>query len=139
VAAVEPGRAGHGDAGGEKTVTRSVKSGERPDDAMKAEAGDEILGLTVEPLAAGIRPGDAILEVDRGARSVPVYLQRGGGTTASVMLPAPRPRSRPHPVRAGIRLTAGAPIPNVPLTSPGTEGHAREDSGVYPEGDRRGR
>ena len=66
MAAVEPGRAGHGDAGGEKTVTRSVKSGERPDDAMKAEAGDEILGLTVEPLAAGIRPGDAVLEVDRG-------------------------------------------------------------------------
>jgi S1-C subfamily serine protease len=103
---------------------------------MEAEAGDEILGLTVEPLtpetarqhrlaarsgllvtevapgsagaAAGIRPGDAILEVNRGpvgdaaafrqvvaglrpGESVPVYLQRGGGANEYVMLTAPRP------------------------------------------------
>jgi Do/DeqQ family serine protease len=96
VAAVEPGRAAPVTVMREqKTVTLSVKIGEQPpDDAMKAEAGDEILGLTVEPLtpetarqnrlaarsgllvtevapgsagaAAGIRPGDAILEVNRG-------------------------------------------------------------------------
>ncbi|MGH7412918.1 MAG: Do family serine endopeptidase [Candidatus Rokuibacteriota bacterium] len=103
-----------------------------------AEDGDEalILGLAVEPLtpetarphrltapsgllvtevapgsagaAAGIKPGDAILEVNRqpvrdeagfrqavGAlkpgESVPVYLQRGGGSNEYVMLTAPRP------------------------------------------------
>src|SRR5229473_3853124 len=96
VAAVEPGRAAPVTVMREqKTVTLSVKIGEQPpDDAMEAEAGDEILGLTVEPLtpetarqnrlearggllvtevapgsagaAAGIRPGDAILEVNRG-------------------------------------------------------------------------
>lgn len=130
VAAVEPGRAAPVTLMREqKTVTLSVKIGEQPpDDAMEAEAGDEILGLTVEPLtpetarqnrlaarsgllvtevapgsagaAAGIRPGDAILEVNRGpvgdaaalrqavaglkpGESVPVYLQRGGGPTST--------------------------------------------------------
>src|SRR6185503_14901756 len=95
VAAVEPGRAAPVTVMREKkTVTLSVKIGEQPtDDGMEAEAGDEILGLTVEPLtpemarehrlsarsgllvtevapgsagaAAGIQPGDAILEVNR--------------------------------------------------------------------------
>jgi len=138
VAAVEPGRAAPVTVMREqKTVTLSVKIGEQPtDDAMEAEAGDEILGLTVEPLtpetarqnrlaarsgllvtevapgsagaAAGIRPGDAILEVNRGpvgdaaafrqavaglkpGEPVPVYLQRGGGANEYVMLTAPRP------------------------------------------------
>lgn len=121
-----------------KTVTLSVKIGEQPpDDAMEpAEGDDEILGLTVEPLtpetarqnrlaarsgllvtevapgsageAAGIKTGDAILEVSRRpvsdaaafrqavaglkpGESVPVYLQRGGGANEYVMLTAPRP------------------------------------------------
>ena len=138
VAAVEPGRAAPVTVMREqKTVTLSVKVGEQPTDAMEpAEGGDEILGLTVEPLtpetarqnrlaarsgllvtevapgsagaAAGIRPGDAILEVNRGpvgaaaafrqavaglkpGESVPVYLQRGGGANEYVMLTAPRP------------------------------------------------
>ena len=119
-----------------KTVTLSVKIGEQPtDDAMEAaEDSDEILGLRVEPLtpetaqqnrlaarsgllvtevvpgsagaAAGIRPGDAILEVNRRpvsdaeafrqavaglkpGESVPVYLQRGGGANEYVVLTAP--------------------------------------------------
>ncbi len=131
VAAVEPGRAAPVTVMREqKTVTLSVKIGEQPtDDAMEAaEAGDEILGLTVEPLtpetarqnrlaarsgllvtevapgsagaAAGIKTGDAILEVNRRpvsdaaafrqavaglkpGESVPVYLQRGGGPTST--------------------------------------------------------
>jgi Do/DeqQ family serine protease len=139
VAAVEPGRAAPLTVMREKnTVTLSVTIGEQPtDDAMEAaEAGDEILGLTVEPLtpetarqnrlaarsgllvtevvpgsagaAAGIRPGDAILEVNRRpvgdaealrqavaglkpGESVPVYLQRGGGANEYVVLTAPRP------------------------------------------------
>jgi len=121
-----------------KTVTLRVKVGEQPtDEAMAAaESGAEILGLTVEPLtpetaqqnrlatrpgllvievapgspgaAAGIKPGDAILEVNRRpvgdaaalkqivaalkpGESVPVYLQRGGGRSEYVMLTAPRP------------------------------------------------
>jgi S1-C subfamily serine protease len=58
--------------------------------------------------AAGIRPGDAILEVNRKpvsdaealrqvvaglkpGESVPVYLQRGGGANEYVVLTAPRP------------------------------------------------
>jgi len=115
-----------------------VKVGEQPtDEAMAAaESGGEILGLTVEPLTpetaqqnrlstrsgllvtevapgspgamAGIKPGDAILEVNRRpvadaaalkhivaalkpGESVPVYLQRGGGHSEYVMLTAPRP------------------------------------------------
>jgi Do/DeqQ family serine protease len=138
VAAIEPGRAAPVTVVREKkTVTLSVKIGEQPtDDAMEAAEGDEILGLTVEPLtpetaqqnrlaarsgllvievapgsagaAAGIKPGDAILEVNRqpvsdavGFRqavaglkpgeSVPVYLQRGGGANEYVVLTAPRP------------------------------------------------
>jgi serine protease Do len=102
-----------------------------------AENGSEsVLGLTVEPLTpetarqnrltarrgllvtevepgspgaeAGIKPGDAIVEVNREpvgdvaalqqlvaglkpGESVPVYLQRGGGRGEYVMLTAPRP------------------------------------------------
>jgi Do/DeqQ family serine protease len=121
-----------------KNVTLSVKVGEQPsDEALAAAEGhDDVLGLTVEPLtpesasqnrlsarsgllvtevapgspgeAAGIKPGDAIIEVGRrpvsevaafkqivGAlkpgESVPVYLQRGGGRNEYVMLTAPRP------------------------------------------------
>jgi len=121
-----------------KTVTLSVTIGEQPtDDALEASEGaDEILGLTVEPLtpetaqqgrlaarsgllvtevapgspgaAAGIRAGDAILEVNqrpvgdaaafrqavaglKPGESVPVYLQRGGGANEYVVLIAPRP------------------------------------------------
>jgi Do/DeqQ family serine protease len=138
VAGMEPGRAAPVTVMREKkTVTLSVQIGEQPtDDAMEAEAGDEILGLTVEPLtpetarqnrlsarsgllvtevapgsagaAAGIQPGDAILEVSRRpvadavafrqviaalkpGDSVPVYLQRGGGANEYVVLTAPRP------------------------------------------------
>jgi S1-C subfamily serine protease len=57
---------------------------------------------------AGIKPGDAIVEVNRRpvadpaafrqivstlkpGESVPVYLQRGGGRNEYVMLTAPRP------------------------------------------------
>jgi Do/DeqQ family serine protease len=138
VAAVEPGRAAPVKVMREKkAVNLSVTIGEQPtDDAMEAESGDEILGLTVEPLtpetaqqgrlaarsgllvtevapgspgaAAGIRAGDAILEVNRRpvgdaaafrqavaglkpGESVPVYLQRGGGANEYVVLIAPRP------------------------------------------------
>jgi Do/DeqQ family serine protease len=139
VAAIEPGRAAPVKVIREKkVVTLSVTVGEQPtDDAMEtAEDGDEILGLTVEPLtpesaqqnrlaarsgllvtevapasagaAAGIKPGDAILEVNRRpvsdaaafrqavaglkpGESVPVYLQRGGGANEYVVLTAPRP------------------------------------------------
>jgi Do/DeqQ family serine protease len=139
VAAVEPGRPTPlAVVRDRKTVTLSVRVGEQPtDEAMAAvESGDEILGLTVEPLTpetaqqnrlpvrsgllvtevapgspgamAGIKPGDAILEVNRRpvadaaalrqiaaalkpGESVPVYLQRGGGRSEYVMLTAPRP------------------------------------------------
>jgi Do/DeqQ family serine protease len=139
VAAVEPGRPTPlGVVRDRKSVTLRVKVGEQPtDEAMAAaESGDEILGLTVEPLTpetaqqnrlstrngllvtevapgspaavAGIKPGDAILEVNRRpvgdaaalkqivaalkpGESVPVYLQRGGGRSEYVMLTAPRP------------------------------------------------
>jgi len=135
VAGVEPGRPtplvvmrDH------KSVNLNVKIGEQPSD--DADTGDDILGLSVEPLtpetarqnrlttrsgllvtdvtpgspgaAAGIKPGDAILEVNRRpvndadalkqavsalkpGESVPVYLQRGGGSNEYVMLTAPRP------------------------------------------------
>jgi Do/DeqQ family serine protease len=135
VAGVEPGRPtplvvmrDH------KGVNLDVKIGEQPGD--DADTGDDILGLSVEPLtpetarqnrlsarggllvtdvtpgspgaAAGIKPGDAILEVNRRpvndadalkqavsalkpGESVPVYLQRGGGSNEYVMLTAPRP------------------------------------------------
>jgi len=116
----------------------SVKVGEQPtDEAMAAaERGEDVLGLIVEPLTpetarqnrltaqsgllvtevapgspgaeAGIKPGDAIVEVNRRpvtdaaalkqivaglkpGESVPVYLQRGGGRNEYVMLTAPRP------------------------------------------------
>jgi Do/DeqQ family serine protease len=139
VAAVEPGRpTPMAVLRDRKTLTLTVKVGEQPtDEALAAaERGDEILGLTVEPLtpetaqqnrlsarsgllvtevapgspgaAAGIKPGDAILEVNRrpvgdaaalkqivGALkpgdSVPVYLQRGGGRGEYVVLTTPRP------------------------------------------------
>jgi Do/DeqQ family serine protease len=138
VAAVEPGRAAPVKVvRGNKAVTLSVTIGEQPtDDAMEAESGDDVLGLTVEPLtpetaqqnrlsarsgllvtdvapgsagaAAGIRAGDAILEVNRRpisdaaafrqmvaglkpGESVPVYLQRGGGSNEYVVLTVPRP------------------------------------------------
>ena len=108
------------------------------DEAMAAAEGssEDVLGLTVEPLTpetarqnhlsaragllvtevvpgspgaeAGIKPGDAIVEVNRRpvadaaafrqiaaalkpGESVPVYLQRGGGRNEYVMLTAPRP------------------------------------------------
>jgi Do/DeqQ family serine protease len=108
------------------------------DEAMIATegGGEDVLGLTVEPLTpetarqnhlsarsgllvtevapgspgaeAGIKPGDAIVEVNRRpvtdaaafrqiaaalrpGESVPVYLQRGGGRNEYVMLTAPRP------------------------------------------------
>jgi Do/DeqQ family serine protease len=108
------------------------------DEAMAAAegGGEDVLGLTVEPLTpetarqnhlsvrsgllvtevapgspgaeAGIKPGDAIVEVNRRpvadvaafkqivsalkpGESIPVYLQRGGGRNEYVMLTAPRP------------------------------------------------
>ena len=121
-----------------KNVTLSVKVGEQPSEEAlaAAEGADDILGLSVEPLtpetarqnrlsarsgllvtevapespgaAAGIKPGDAIIEVSRRpvsdpavfrqivaalkpGESVPVYLQRGGGRNEYVMLTAPKP------------------------------------------------
>jgi Do/DeqQ family serine protease len=121
-----------------KPLGLSVKLGEQPtDEALAAaESGDDVLGLVVEPLTpetarqnrlsarrgllvtevtpgspgaeAGIKPGDAIVEVNRRpvpdaaafkqiaaalkpGESVAVYLQRGGGRNEYVMLTAPRP------------------------------------------------
>ena len=121
-----------------KPLGLSVKLGEQPtDEALAAaESGEDVLGLVVEPLTpetarqnrlsarsgllvtevapgspgaeAGIKPGDAIVEVNRRpvadaaafkqiaaalkpGESVPVYLQRGGGRNEYVMLTAPRP------------------------------------------------
>jgi len=139
VAAVEPGRPSpivvirdH------QPLALSVKVGEQPtEEALAAaESGEDVLGLTVEPLTpetarqnrlsarrgllvtevapgspgaeAGIKPGDAIVEVNRRpvadaaafrqiaaalkpGESIPVYLQRGGGRNEYVMLTAPRP------------------------------------------------
>ncbi len=109
VAAIEPGRAAPVKVMREKkVVTLSVTVGEQPtDDAMDAEGGDEILGLTVEPLtpetaqqnrlsaqsgllvtevapgsagaAAGIKAGDAILEVNRRPISDDGRPPAGGG------------------------------------------------------------
>ena len=117
----------------------SVKIGEQPGDTAEPNAPpkEETLGLTVEPLTpeasrqfklttssgvvvtavapgssgeqAGIRPGDAILEVNRQPVSdvesfrriigsikpgevVPVYLQRGGGRNEYVVLSIPEPK-----------------------------------------------
>jgi serine protease Do len=117
----------------------SVKMGEQPGDTAgpSAPAKEETLGLTVEPLTpegsrqfkltthtgvvvtgvapgssgeqAGIRPGDAILEVNRQpvtdvesfrriigsikpGEVVPVYLQRGGGRNEYVVLSIPEPK-----------------------------------------------
>jgi Do/DeqQ family serine protease len=136
VAAVEPGRATPLVVIRDKVSTPlSVKIGEQPsDDAAAAAPAEETLGLTVEPLTpeamqrfkltarsgvvvtdvapgssgeqAGIRAGDAILEIDRqpvkdidGFRRimasvkpgepVPVYLQRGGGRNEYVVLSVP--------------------------------------------------
>jgi Do/DeqQ family serine protease len=139
VAAVEPGRPTPIMVMRDHTpLALSVKVGEQPtDEAMAAaERGEDVLGLTVEPLTpetaqqnhlsvrsgllvtevapgspgaeAGIKPGDAIVEVNRRpvadaaafkqivaalkpGESVPVYLQRGGGRNEYVMLTAPRP------------------------------------------------
>ena len=139
VAAIEPGRPTPLTVVRErKNVTLSVKVGEQPSDdtLVAADGGDDILGLSVEPLtpesarqnrlsarsgllvtdvapgspgaAAGIRPGDAIIEVSRRpvsdpaafkqivaalkpGESVPVYLQRGGGKNEYVVLTAPHP------------------------------------------------
>src|SRR5262245_16464545 len=121
------------------TTTLTIKIGEQPgEEAVAAVAPkEEMLGLKVEPLtseaaqrfkltakagllvtdvtsgssgeAAGIRPGDAILEVNRqpvsdvesfkrivGAAKpgdpVPVYLQRGGGRNEYVVLTVPEPK-----------------------------------------------
>src|SRR5262245_6315777 len=114
----------------------TIKLGEQPGEEKVAAvpAGEEMLGLKVEPLtpeaakrfkltakggvlvtdvapgssgeAAGIRPGDAILEVDRKpvldveafkrivsaakpGDPLPVYLQRGGGQNEYVVLTIP--------------------------------------------------
>jgi serine protease Do len=121
-----------------KPLGLSVNLGEQPADeaVAAAESGEDVLGLVVEPLTpetarqnrlsarrgllvtevapgsagaeAGIKPGDAIVEVNRRpvadaaafkqiaaalkpGESVPVYLQRGGGRNEYVMLTAPRP------------------------------------------------
>ena len=139
VAAIEPGRPTPLTVVRDRrNVTLSVTVGEQPSDetTASAEGGDDILGLSVEPLtpetaqqnrlsarngllvtevapgspgaAAGIRPGDAIIEVShrpmsdpaafrqvvgvlKPGEAVPVYLQRGGGRNEYVMLSAPRP------------------------------------------------
>ncbi len=117
----------------------TIKIGEQPGETTVAAVGpkEEMLGLKVEPLgpeaaqrfkltaksgllvtdvaagssgeAAGIRPGDAILEVNRQAvptvetfkrviaaakpgDHVPVYVQRGGGRNEYVVLTVPEPK-----------------------------------------------
>ena len=139
VAAIEPGKPTPlAVVRDRKNVSLSVKVGEQPSEEAlaAAESGEDILGLSVEPLtpetaqqnrlsarsgllvtevapdspgaAAGIKPGDAIIEVSRRpvndpvafkqivaalkpGESVPVYLQRGGGRNEYVMLTAPKP------------------------------------------------
>jgi serine protease Do len=120
-------------------TTLTIKIGEQPGEETVAAVApkEEMLGLKVEPLtpesaqrfkltakagvlvtdvaegssgdAAGIKPGDAILEVNRQAVSnvehfkriiaaakpgdpVPVYLQRGGGRNEYVVLTVPEPK-----------------------------------------------
>ena len=117
----------------------TVKIGEQPGEEVVAAAppSEETLGLTVEPLTpeatqrfklttqagvivsdvapgssgeqAGIRPGDAILEINRQpvrdvvtfkriiasvkpGEVVPVYIQRGGGRNEYVVLSVPEPK-----------------------------------------------
>jgi Do/DeqQ family serine protease len=117
----------------------TIKIGEQPGEQVAAAPAprEETLGLTVEPLTpetvarfkltaragvlvtdvapgssgeqAGIRPGDAILEVNRKpvtsveafrrliaaakpAEPMPVYLQRGGGRNEYVVLTVPEPK-----------------------------------------------
>jgi Do/DeqQ family serine protease len=136
VAAVEPGRATPLVVIRDRVSTPlSVKIGEQPSDEAKASPpAEEPLGLTVEPLTpeatqrfkltarsgvvvtdvepgssadqAGIRAGDAILEINRQpvkdvdsfrritasvkpGEVVPVYLQRGGGRNEYVVLSVP--------------------------------------------------
>ncbi len=139
VAGVEPGRATPLVVIRDKVSTPlSVKIGEQPgDEATASQPAKETLGLTVEPLTpeatqrfrltarsgvvvtdvapgssadqAGIRAGDAILEVNRQpvrdvesfrriialvkpGEAVPVYLQRGGGRNEYVVLSVPEPK-----------------------------------------------
>jgi Do/DeqQ family serine protease len=139
VAAVAPGRSAPLVVIRDKLSTRlSVKIGEQPDDeAMAARPAEGTFGLTVEPLTpeatqrfrltaragvvvtdvapgsagdqAGIRAGDAILEINRHpvkdvdsfrrimasvkpGEAVPVYLQRGGGRNQYVVLSVPDKR-----------------------------------------------
>ena len=139
VAGVEPGRPTPLVVIRDKASTPlSVKIGEQPnDEAVAAEPAGETLGLTIEPLTpeasqrfrlttrsgvvvtdvapgsageqAGIRPGDAILEINRQpvkdvdtfrrliasvkpGETVPVYLQRGGGRNEYVVLSVPEPK-----------------------------------------------
>jgi serine protease Do len=139
VAAVEPGRAAPLVVIRDKVSTPlSVQIGEQPrDDDTAGGPADEPLGLAVEPLTpeaaqrfklstgsgvvvtdvtpgssgaqAGIRPGDAILEINRQpvtdvetfrrivasvkpGEVVPVYVQRGGGRNEYVVLSIPDKR-----------------------------------------------
>jgi Do/DeqQ family serine protease len=139
VAVVEPGRATPlvviRDA---VSTPLSVKIGEQPsDETVGVEPAEETLGLTVEPLTpeatqrfrltarsgvvvtnvepgssgdqAGIRAGDAILEINRQpvkdvdsfrrimaavtpGEVIPVYVQRGGGRNEYVVLSVPEPK-----------------------------------------------
>jgi Do/DeqQ family serine protease len=139
VAAVEPGRAAPLVVIRDKVATPlSVKIGEQPsEEATAPQPAEETLGLTVEPLTpeatqrfkltatsgvvvtdvepgssgdqAGIRAGDAILEINRQPVKdvdsfrrivssvkpgdvVPVYVQRGGGRNEYVVLSVPDKR-----------------------------------------------
>jgi serine protease Do len=139
VASVEPGREAPLVVIRDKVPTPlAVKIGEQPSDEEAASGpGEESLGLTVEPLTpeaaqrfkltatsgvvvtdvapdssgakAGIRPGDAVLEINRQpvkdvesfqrivasmkpGEVVPVYVQRGGGRNEYVVLSLPDKR-----------------------------------------------
>ena len=139
VAGVEPGRPTPLSVIRDKALTRlTVKIGEQPgDEVVAATPAEETLGLTVEPLTpeaaqrfklntqvgvivsdvasgssgeqAGIRAGDAILEINRQpvrdvltfkqiitsvkpGEVVPVYIQRGGGRNEYVVLSIPEPK-----------------------------------------------